>query len=106
MATDPTEVDDDSKDLIQELVAMNEAQLIEKLGFDDQVDNFQKNMKRADKLTGAARQKVLNQLSSMFTPDNFRIADIGYTIDRAEEKASGKTTPSSILAGCCDCGDD
>ena len=88
-------------DMISELVGMDDTALAAKLGFDDQVASFKKQMERADKLTGDARDKVLRQLTSMFTPQSYAISDIGYTIDRAEAKNKGKTTPADIVSCCC-----
>lgn len=96
--------DQTDSDMITQLVGMDDTALAKKLGFEDQVAAFKLQMARADKLTGDARTKVLSQLTNMFSPSNYAVSDIGYTIDRAEAKAKGKTTPSDITACCC--GDD
>lgn len=97
---------DAKQNMISELVGMDDAALTDKLGFADQVSAFKANMVRADKLTGPARKKVLNHLANTFAPSSYAVSDIGYTIDRAEAKATGKTTPASIVADACCCGDD
>lgn len=88
-------------DMISELVGMDDSALGKKLGFEDQVAAFKLQLARADKLSGEARTKVLSQLTNMFSPSMYSVSDIGYTIDRAEAKAKGKTTPEDITSCCC-----
>lgn len=88
-------------DMIDELLSMSDADLGKKLGQDQELQTFKDNLARAGKLSGDGRAKVLRTLSNIFTPQNYAINDLGYTIDRAEAKSDGKTTPSDITACCC-----
>jgi len=92
-------------DMIAELKGLDDSALAKKLGFSDKVEGFKKDLERADKLDGPARAKVEARLKEMFTPHVY-VEGFSYDVDRAEKKASGKTTPSDIVGCCCDLPED
>jgi hypothetical protein len=88
-------------DIIDELLGMDDAALSKKIGFADKLQVFKNDIGRASKLSGDARTKVVDHLKRTFAPSSYAIEDIGYTVDRAEKKADGKTTPEDITNCCC-----
>lgn len=91
-------------DIIEELSGMDDAALAVKLGFSDKVKSFREDLARAAKLQGKPRAKIEDHLTRMFTPDTYRIDDMKWQLERAEQKAAGKTTPCEIVETCGDCG--
>jgi hypothetical protein len=89
-------------DLIDELSGMDDAALANKLGFADKVKAFRDDLARAGKLAGDPRKKVLDTLDRMFRPSIYP-DELHYTVESAERKAAGKTTPSEIVSCCGDC---
>lgn len=92
-------------DQIKALLALTPEELSAKLGFTKQVEQFQADLAEADKLTGDARKTVETRLDEMITPKIWP-GDLHHTVERAKAKeaakASGKTTPASVLDGCCE----
>jgi hypothetical protein len=88
-------------DMIDEMLGLGDDELGKKLGLDTELKTFKDNLTRASKLEGDARKKVLRTLVNIFTPQSYAISDLGYSIDRAEAKAKGKTTPEEITSCCC-----
>lgn len=83
---------------IAELKAMDDAKLLEVLGFQQQVDQFKAQIAEADSLKGDAREKVEEEIQRMFTPHVYP-GDLKYSIERAKRKnRTGKEE-----AACCSC---
>lgn len=89
-------------DTIDSLLSLDDAALGKKLGFADKVTAFKLDLERAKKLDQDGKAKVNAHLAKMFTPDSYRVDDLGWKIDQAEKKAKTGSSPGEI-AGCC-CG--
>lgn len=88
-------------DQIKTLLALDDAELSAKLGYTKKLEGFKEDLMEADKLTSDARKKVEDRLESMFTP-NIWPDELHHVVESAKRKASGKTTPESVLEGCCE----
>jgi hypothetical protein len=95
-------------DAINTLLALDDAQLSAKLGYDKRLKDFKDNLSEANKLSGKAREKVVDRLDSMLNPKIYD-DDLKWTVESAQRlqaKLDGKTSPESIVAdagcGCVD----
>lgn len=92
---------DSPMDMLEELLALSDADLSEKLGYDDKLEQFKADLAAAKKLTGKARDRVNQSLNDMFTPRDYAAQDFHWAVQDAGNKAAGKTTPQSIVDCCC-----
>lgn len=93
-------------DIIDELTGLDDAALSKRLGFDTKLETVKTALAEAAATEGKVRKQVATRLTEAFTPSTYVFEDIGYTIKRAKQEASGKTTPANLVAGCgCDVAD-
>lgn len=90
-------------DIIDELLAMDDAALSEKMGLTQKLLAFKEDLAEAAKLSGDNRSEVAETVTKAFMPSAYAIDDLGYTIDRINRKKADKdgTSPSEITDCCC-----
>jgi hypothetical protein len=86
-------------DIIDDLLALDDAGLNEKLGYTAKVSDFKKDLSTAASLPKVARAKIAENLKRQLEP-NIYPSDLHYDVERAQAKAAGKTTPDSVCCGC------
>lgn len=88
-------------DIIDQLLALDDAALGSKFGFTQKLEAAKEDLKEAATLKGESRAMVVERINSMLTP-NIYPDDIGYAVKRAKAKeaSKGKTTPTSLAADC------
>jgi hypothetical protein len=77
-------------------------ELSDLLGFNGKIENFKKDLEKADNLDGKAKEIVERRIEEMFTPRPY-VEDLKYTIDSAERQAKAKRTGKDEV---CHCGCD
>lgn len=89
-------------DIIDDLLALDDGALSEKLGLQDRVKTFREDLEKANTLSGDAREKVVRHVNEIFTPKQYAVEDLSWQVKHAAQKAKTGSSPSEIVG--CGCG--
>ena len=90
-----------AKVTIKDLAKMDEAQLMEKFGFKDKLENAKEEIAKLDQLDGKARTIAEERISRMFEPHVYP-DEFGYI----RESAIRQAKPKSVKEEMCNCSPD
>lgn len=75
------------KHTLEELKSKSDAELLEMLGFKNQLDEFKESLAEAEKLKGKAKEHVEDRVNEMLTPRIYP-GDLKYAVKSAQRKTA------------------
>lgn len=90
---------------IEQLAAMNDAQLAKALGLDQKVTTARKALDEAAKLSGKAKEYAEERIKRMFSPPDYALSDLSHVVEDAKrtakrsarEELADEPSPGSVL---------
>lgn len=90
---------------LEQLAAMNDAQLAKALGMDQKVEQARKALAEAANLTGKAKEYAEDRIKRMFSPPDYALSDLSYVVEdakrtakrSAKEELETEPSPGSVL---------
>lgn len=88
-------------DIISELVGLEDAELLSRVGLDKQLKNVREGLEAANALEGKARTKVVEDLERRMAPSPYVFEDLKWQAKQATQKEKTGCSPGEVVSCCC-----